>query len=49
MNTNYSIALVVLGSALLNTLKSAAAGMNHRWVTRPPRYTTSWDELPIVR
>ena len=36
-----------------DTLKSAAAGMNHRWVTRSdhhsPRYTTSWDELPIVR
>ncbi|MSQ89178.1 MAG: DUF4113 domain-containing protein [Betaproteobacteria bacterium] len=35
-----------------DTLKSAATGMNHRWVTtdhRSPRYTTSWDELPVVR
>ncbi len=36
-----------------DTLKSAATGINHRWVTRSdhrsPRYTTSWDELPVVR
>ena len=36
-----------------DTLKSAATGINHRWVTRSdhrsPRYTTCWDELPVVR
>ncbi len=36
-----------------DTLKSAATGINPRWVTRSdhrsPRYTTCWDELPVVR
>ncbi|MSQ53351.1 MAG: DUF4113 domain-containing protein [Betaproteobacteria bacterium] len=36
-----------------DTLKSAAAGVDHRWAmrsnNRSPRYTTCWDELPVAR
>ena len=36
-----------------DTLKSAVMGVTHRWAMRAdyrsPRYTTSWDELPVVR
>lgn len=35
-----------------STLRSAASGVKHRWAmcaeNRSPRYTTRWDELPIV-
>ena len=35
------------------TLRVAAAGVTKRWAmrsdNRSPRYTTQWDELPVVR
>jgi hypothetical protein len=36
-----------------DTMTTAAVGFQHRWATkaamRSPRYTTRWDELPVVR
>jgi len=36
-----------------DTLKTAAVGFRHNWATRfdmrSPRYTTRWDELPVVK